>query len=559
MIRSNMLYSYVQAYAAQRYNDQLQVRFMERDFSDAEKADKWTKMAKFDKEEMNYDQEAFVKDIDCAMTGVGIIEFIGWDSKSMRPLISQRDPMAWLPDPKGWLNADKFRWHGFQVMENEEYMRDNGFDVDNIELFPVMPDQDLWTYDPYNGMPPNTEMQLNSKISYREVLYWYMDWDGHKYQIAVNRAFNKVGRIMRTGDYMQAPDGSEPYPLSLWYCKPERHQPFSISYPDLLRDKHMGTQELLNLQFIKVKRNSLGNHRLYDKNKIPNRADLGNPLVDPQLIGIDIKAGENLSNVFWEIPYQELNQDNPLGINTLADQAKLATFIDPIQMGVNVAQDEDATATEIQDRQNNANEMIAYGNTITNRGDKDFWTKYTYMYQTNRQGAKKKIMRITNALGYSTFEEVSRKQLKTKKNIDVAIVSRSEAQQQQTQKVNTINQLRPLIAQINDQSPYNQRFAARYLCQQSGLDTETTNFLVGQTGEEMRATQQLQLLNRNEKLDEKAIDVMYDNHDAYLYVYRQALDTPAKREAIQQRMQAKIDQAKMIRQQAESPAPTTSS
>jgi hypothetical protein len=187
-----MVFSQVHAFAAQRYNDQLEVKFLEKDFSDTEKADKWTKIAKFDKEEMNFEQEDLAKTIDCGMTGVGIMEFIGWDSERMCPIISVRDPMARLPDPKGRLRAEKFRRHGFQVMESEDYMKENEFDVSKIDLFPIKPDQDLWTYDPYNGLPPNSETQLNTKIAYREVLYRYLDRKGKKYQVACNRAFNCV-------------------------------------------------------------------------------------------------------------------------------------------------------------------------------------------------------------------------------------------------------------------------------------------------------------------------------------------------------------------------------
>lgn len=107
----------------------------------------------------------------------------------------------------------------------------------------------------------------------------------------------------------------------------------------------------------------------------------------------------------------------------------------------------------------------------------------------------------------------------------------------------------PFVANLTEQSPYNQRFMARYVGQSLGMESETIDFLVGQTGEEMKAKQQLELLNRNEPLDIEGFDVMNDNHDAYLYVYRQALDTPAKRQAIMARINCKIEQQKMKNQQ----------
>lgn len=326
------------------------------------------------------------------------MEFTGWDSERSCPIISNRNPMAWLPDPKGWLKAEKFRWHGFQVMEDFQYMKDNGFDEKTFDAFPVKPDQDLWTYDPYNGMPPNNEMQLDEEVALREVLYWYLDIKGEKYQVAVNRQFSVVARIIRIGDFMRTSSGFVPYPFALWYLRPKRHSPFGTSFGGLLMDKQQNRQELMNYQLIYSKRNSLGNHRLYDKNKIPNRADLANPQVNPQLIGIDLKPGESLQNTFWEIPYQNISADNQLGIQTLDNEARLATAIDPLTMGLNDPNAEQASATEIQDRVDRSNVMMAYGNAVTNRGDKDFWFKWKLMYETNFKKSKKKLLTITNPL-----------------------------------------------------------------------------------------------------------------------------------------------------------------
>lgn len=67
-IKSNLLYAHTQAWAANRYNDVLSVKFLARDFSDYERADKWGKVAEFDKEEMNFDQEEFPTVLDTCVT-----------------------------------------------------------------------------------------------------------------------------------------------------------------------------------------------------------------------------------------------------------------------------------------------------------------------------------------------------------------------------------------------------------------------------------------------------------------------------------------------------------
>ena len=67
-------------------------------------------------------------------------------------------------------------------------------------------------------------------------------------------------------------------------------------------------------------------------------------------------------------------------------------------MGLNDPNAEQASATEIQDRVDRANVMMAYGNAVTNWGDKDFWFKWKLMYETNFKKSKKKLITITNPL-----------------------------------------------------------------------------------------------------------------------------------------------------------------
>jgi hypothetical protein len=64
----------------------------------------------------------------------------------------------------------------------------------------------------------------------------------------------------------------------------------------------------------------------------------------------------------------------------------------------------------------------------------------------------------------------------------------------------------------------------------------------------MDAMRQLELLNRNEDL-EPITDIQSD-HDAYLAIYKQAIDTPAKFKAIQSRLLAKMEKDAMMKQQA---------
>jgi hypothetical protein len=66
--------------------------------------------------------------------------------------------------------------------------------------------------------------------------------------------------------------------------------------------------------------------------------------------------------------------------------------------------------------------------------------------------------------------------------------------------------------------------------------------ILPETGAEQKAREQLELLNRN--IDLEPIDNINEDHDAYIAIYKQAVDTPAKRKAISNRLSAKEEKEK---------------
>lgn len=65
----------------------------------------------------------------------------------------------------------------------------------------------------------------------------------------------------------------------------------------------------------------------------------------------------------------------------------------------------------------------------------------------------------------------------------------------------------------------------------------------------MEAKDQLELLNRGDALDMGSIDLMNDDHLAYLSIYRNAADTVSKRQAMMARRNALKEQMRAKKQQ----------
>jgi len=82
-----------------------------------------------------------------------------------------------------------------------------------------------------------------------------------------------------------------------------------------------------------------------------------------------------------------------------------------------------------------------------------------------------------------------------------------------------------------------------------GMSDDKSKLYVPETPEEIEAKQQLELLNKNQSLDQGQFDDTSKDWDTYLAIYRQAIDTNAKREAIQLALNAKIAKNKQMAEQ----------
>lgn len=82
---------------------------------------------------MNLNVINFQKDWDRAFFGVGIRVKDGWDDRRKCPVWSVKDPLSWLPDPRG-NHIDKFRFHYFEEeMMKMDMTEERGFIQSEVE------------------------------------------------------------------------------------------------------------------------------------------------------------------------------------------------------------------------------------------------------------------------------------------------------------------------------------------------------------------------------------------------------------------------------------------
>jgi len=81
------------------------------------------------------------------------------------------------------------------------------------------------------------------------------------------------------------------------------------------------------------------------------------------------------------------------------------------------------------------------------------------------------------------------------------------------------------------------RLSLRQILREMQYTEEQIYDYVQETLEEMDAKSQLMLLNRNEKLEPLDPSQLWEEHEAYLHIYKQSKPTIAKQLAVQERIQ----------------------
>ena len=117
-------------------------------------------------------------------------------------------------------------------------------------------------------------------------------------------------------------------------------------------------------------------------------------------------------------------------------------------------------------------------------------------------------------------------------------------------KQKKVEALKFILPTIQQKGGFASAFTERMLYQLMGFDGDTARTMVPEYPEEVEARNQLELLNRN--IDLEPITNIDEEHDAYISIYRQAMNTPAKWKAIESRNLAKIEKAKQQRESTQS-------
>lgn len=395
-ISDNSLYSSMQSWMATTTSDQKSVAWLGRDWMDENIAENLNNLSKFDWEEMDMPEHEIKRRWNEGMFGLSILQKKGW--KQNRPVWEVRDPLAWLPDKKGWLRSRNFSYMYFDINAPVHTLKDTDgyFNLDLVaEVWAgstITIQNDIAQCVPRNiqtGIPESDGNELvNIKDGYTKI-------NGVPYCVTVCNQIIIRFEAIKAVTKQEKEDPTEiDFPVILRYFSPIPNDPFGISLADLVEDEQTAMTILKNLKLIQEKDLALGDTVLVS-NQVKNRTDLlkAPSLTRRRFISVD---SENVQNMTATIPKSPGSSDWYNFEQKLRSDTQLATGISNVQAWV--TEDTKRTASEIQASQRNANARFLLGFQIQLVADKDFWRLWYRCYQEYMSDTSEKVVRITSGL-----------------------------------------------------------------------------------------------------------------------------------------------------------------
>lgn len=533
-IYSRKIFSTIQTLLWVSYEDAMTVKFSWIQLQDDELANNIENLANFDQTEMSLDRINYQKEWDRFFYWVWIRVLDHWDTDRKVPVFKVVDPLSWIPDPY-WNIWDWFRYHWFQLE-----LTDNDLNPDvynNTELLLTESDLELEeTKNKYNEVRLLQDTTTN-KNKNKSWVYWiynhYTQIHWEKYLVTT---WNRDSIILRC-ERIEPVTASEkknksviPFPIILNYYSPFKWDPFWVSVPDLLEDKQKAEQLFLNLDRIKTENEAWWDFFLYDQNAIKNINELKTPSKWPKFLKADLRHNPN---PITEVRKAAVKQDSIYIRDALNNQSALDIWLDNRALWVSGWNN--ITATESQTVQRNANIRLLLGNKINQWWERDFWNMWLRAYKEYFKPTDKKNILLNNAF-WNIVYTVKHKDIATWWDIDVKIVNKSDTEAlEEKERLWFMATVQTILADPN-KPIISKAFAERKMHRLNWVSKEEISVLVPPSIEEMQANQDVALLNEDE--DVWPIEDLNEDHLTYIIIYQRAIDTPAKRRAIERRQEA---------------------
>ena len=535
------------------YSDEMQVSFQGREVGDTTQAANAEHIAKFDYDEMEMDIINYQTQWDRLFFGVGIRQISEWNEQTKTPIAKHLSALAWLPDPKGGMDAKNYRWHGFELEYTRGEMTEEcGFF--NLDLLPKKTankeaselEQNRIAYQEAQGLS-NTDHQMgdsdNAAYDMVDIFTMLKGDDGivRKYLVTVDDGVTAIFRceeIEPVTPKEKKNPACVPFPITLNYYMPQTEDPFGVSIPDLVEDKQRAKSIFKNLRIAAEKANIYPMY-LYNRDKILNRRDLD--FAFNKFIAVRGDVGNNIV-----MPLNKASSRLGESLNTeaaLDADIEIATGASKNSQGV--MSEQQRTLGEQEIVQANANLRYLLGSKINGWGERRFWKLWYRLYRQNFPASEKKIIRIQSALG-AQYSQITRKSFITNEDPDIVIASKLDIENKRNRDRIAFASIAPLFFSDPSLPASSRNFSKRHMLRLNSLTPEMIEIMVPDSPDEAWAKVENELLSKNSNEPEIKLE---EDHLSHIVIHSQAEKTDATMAHIKAHYTAYIESGQRERDQ----------
>lgn len=541
-IKSKSLWTYRNLFVSALYKNRPIVSFEWRKHGDNEYADTWNNLLRFDYEELGEDKIMHAKVSNVVDYGIYLAVDEGRNKTTESPRKKLYSPLCRVPDPHfsitegfsfHWFELQLTEWELNSLYKNSEYMLSDKELKDLKEKLGSEYTTGLGSWAGGSGFGIDFAVEVSPLKIYSVYRHftkfnnrWYLtEWANDRTLLIRCEAIEAV-RSEEKKD-----ENNIPCPVVHSWMIPKDDDPYGVCVGDLARDNQISEQLVMNLLVEKIHEDTFSGTTVFD----PSYID-GNELAKKK-IGkrqyIPAKAPLN-NKIIENVQTQTSSSSDGYNLKNMIDaKGKKEVWFDEQSIGI---YSQTITATQSQLLQSNQNVRLSTIFKVFLRGEKEYWDTLRYRsYQKHFKMNSEKNIVLNSGIGAITYT-IKWKDLNTQKDLNLRLVSVLEkSEKDEANKAAMMASYQPLMQQASE---FGRIQLTRQFARIVGLDKELVNMVYDYPTEYHQATMDLELLNNDE--DPWEITNMQENHEIYIQVYQQALDTPAKKKAIEARKLARL-------------------
>jgi hypothetical protein len=541
------VYSVIDTLLALETSDERSVIFAWRKVGMEDYANNINNVAKYDYEQMWCFKKKYQTRRDKYMYWPRIEVMDMRDESLQVPTYKVISPLVWCPD---WFadvnNWARYHWFEFSACRWELENNPRYFNKDKMYS-----KQQLDTLETRAKQSQNTQRVLADPIilSSNDIISLYYHYTTIKWKKYLAVLSNERSLLIRFEEIPAMTDIEKKdntkitFPVIVWHRRPLRYDPFGVCVPDLLEDKEAMTQLFLNLKRIKAEHEALWDMFMYDPDKVDVNS-LTIPALWPKYVPVTWLWSMQYP-AMMEVPKWNIKQDEQIITSEIMNQWTLAIGMDNQTLWIAWANN--MTATENQRIQANSNLRMLLWIKFDNEAEKDFWTRWYKFYLYYFDSTKEKNFKLNDSV-WENFYSVKKKDFLGITDIDVEIRGKADLDAKTEKERIWFMAVAQFVLNDPTSSESSKKFALREMLRLNWVPQEKVNMMVKPTNEEQKATEHLQLLNRNEMPPK--INNLNEDHWTYITIYNRAFDTDAKWKAISRRMIAMQESWQSISQSA---------